>query len=203
MGEKIMAPGECYDNLLVYLQRFHAIDRPSFDQLIPFLEIRRFDKKKILVDQGETDQYLNIVIKGLVRKYIPQSKKGEVTLQLALEGHFIQSEISFHHRVPSDVVIETLEPSTLVSIKYDQLQQAYDAIPVMEQLGEAVIMHMFIKKDARYFEQLNKTTRERFLEYIQNHPHMLQRVPQKILASYLNIKPETFSRLKHLLLQRR
>jgi Cyclic nucleotide-binding domain. len=203
MGEKLLAPGECYDHLLAYLQRFHAIDRSTLDQLIPFLEIRRFDKKKTLVGQGEIDQYLNIVIRGLVRKYIPQSKKGEVTLQLATEGHFVQSEISFHHRVPSDVVIETLEPTTLVSIQYHQLKQAYDTIPSMEQLGEAVIMQMFIKKDARYFEQLNKTTRERFLEYIQNHPHMLQRVPQKILASYLNIKPETFSRLKHLLLQRR
>jgi len=38
---------------------------------------------------------------------------------------------------------------------------------------------------------------------MQNHPDMLQRVPQKYLASYLNIKPETFSRLKHLLRPKR
>jgi CRP-like cAMP-binding protein len=203
MGEKIMAPGECYDKLLVYLQRFNNISRETFDQLIPFLEIRRFDKKNTLVKQGEVDQYLNIVIRGLVRKYMPQSKKGEVTLQLATEGHFIQSEISFYHRVPSEVVIDTLEPTTVVSIHYDHLKQAYDTLPGMEQMGEAIIMQMFIKKDARYFEQLNKTTRERFLEYLENHPHMLQRVPQKVLASYLSIKPETFSRLKHLLLQKK
>ena len=40
--------------------------------------------------------------------------------------------------------------------------------------------------------------RERFMHYMEHHPHMLQRVSQKYLASYLNIKPETFSRLKHL-----
>jgi hypothetical protein len=62
---------------------------------------------------------------------------------------------------------------------------------------------MFIKKDKRDFKQLNTTTRERFLEYMQTHPDMLQRVPQKYLASYLNIKPETFSRLKHLLRPKR
>jgi hypothetical protein len=60
-----------------------------------------------------------------------------------------------------------------------------------------------MKKDARYFDQLKTPTRDRFLEYINNHPEMLQRVPQKVLASYLNIKPETFSRLKHLLLQKK
>lgn len=62
-----------------------------------------------------------------------------------------------------------------------------------------MVTQMFMKKDIRYYEQLQMTTRERFLAYVTNHPHMLQRVPQKILASYLNIKPETFSRLKHLL----
>jgi hypothetical protein len=71
-------------------------------------------------------------------------------------------------------------------------------MPGAEELARSIITQMFIKKDNRYMEQLNITTRERFLQYMNNHPHMLQRVPQKILASYLNIKPETFSRLKHL-----
>jgi CRP-like cAMP-binding protein len=203
MGEKMMTPGECFEKLLVYLQRFSDINPEALDQLIPFLEIRRFEKKTVLVRQGEVDNYLNVVIKGLIRKYIPQSRKGEVTLQLATEGHLVQSEISFHHRTKSEVVLETLEPTTVVSIQYDKMKKALDTIPAMEQLGQAIIKHMFITKDARYFEQLNKSTRERFLEYMQTHPEMLQRVPQKILASYLNIKPETFSRLKHLLLHKK
>jgi hypothetical protein len=62
-----------------------------------------------------------------------------------------------------------------------------------------LVSDLFIKKDFRYFDQLQKSTRERFLEYMRTHPHMLQRVPQKYIASYLNIKPETFSRLKHLI----
>jgi hypothetical protein len=75
----------------------------------------------------------------------------------------------------------------------------YEKFPDTERLGRLIITDMFIKKDFRDLDQLKKTTRERFLEYMQNHPNMLQRVPQKYLASYLNIKPETFSRLKHLL----
>jgi CRP-like cAMP-binding protein len=198
MGEKNIVARDCYEQLLVHLQRFSDINPEAFEHLIPYLEIRRFDKKRVLVSQGEIDNYLNVVIKGLVRKYI-HSDKGEITLQLATEGHFIQSEVSYHHREPSQVIIETIEPSTVVSIRYDHMQDAMNKIPGVETLAHAIIRQMFIKKDARYFDQLKKTTRERFLEYINNHPHMLQRVPQKILASYLNIKPETFSRLKHLL----
>ena len=203
MGDKNIVARECYELLLVHLKRFSTISREGIEQLIPYLEIRRFEKKVKLVNLGETEDYLNVVIKGLARKYIPSSIKGEVTLQLATEGHIIQSEISFHRREPSDVVIQTLEPTVLVSIHYDRMQEALTLVPEAEALGRAMIMQMFIKKDARYFEQLNTSTRDRFLEYMNNHPHMLQRVPQKILASYLNIKPETFSRLKHLLFQKK
>jgi len=203
MGEKNIVARECYEQLLIHLQRFSPISRESIEKLIPYLEIRRFEKKKKLVNQGELEDYLNVVIKGLVRKYVPSSIRGEVTLQLATEGHFIQSEISFHHRVPSDVIVQTLEPTVLVSIRHDRLQEAFEIMPEFEVLGRAIIMNMFIKKDARYFDQLKTPTRDRFLEYINTHPEMLQRVPQKVLASYLNIKPETFSRLKHLLLQKK
>jgi CRP-like cAMP-binding protein len=202
MGDKNNVAADCFEQLLQHLQRFVNISAEAFEQLVPYLEIRRFEKKQVLVSQGAVDDYLNVVIRGLVRKYVP-SPKGQVTLQLATEGHFIQSEISYHHRVPSEVVLETLEPTTLVSIHYDHMQQALNTIPSAEMLARVIITQMFIKKDARYFDQLKVSTRDRFLEYINNHPHMLQRVPQKILASYLNIKPETFSRLKHLLLQKK
>ena len=203
MGEKNIVARDCYEQLLVHLQRFSPISRELVEKLIPYLEIRRFEKKKKLVDQGEMEDYLNIVIKGLARKYVPSSIRGEVTLQLATEGHFIQSEISFHHRTPSEVIIQTLEPIVLVSIRHDRLLEAFAIMPEFEVMGRAIIMDMFIKKDARSFDQLKTPTRDRFLEYINTHPEMLMRVPQKILASYLNIKPETFSRLKHLLLQKK
>lgn len=66
---------------------------------------------------------LSIVMKGMVRKYIT-TKKGECTLQLATEGHIVQSEISFHTRTPSDLILETLEPTVLISLRYDNMQEA-------------------------------------------------------------------------------
>jgi CRP-like cAMP-binding protein len=186
------------DHVYAYLQRFVEISREEFDQLSPFLELRVFDKKTVILQQGEVDNYANIVMKGMIRKYII-SRRGEATLQLATEGHIVQSEVSFHTRKPSDVILETLEATVLIAIRHDHMQEALEKIPGAEKLARAIVTSMFIKKDMRYFEQLKMTTRERFLAYVQNHPHMMQRVPQKILASYLSIKPETFSRLKHLL----
>jgi CRP-like cAMP-binding protein len=189
---------EPLDDLYRYLCRFVTLTRAEFNILLTYVEIREFDKKVQVVKEGEVERYINIIARGLARKFLPV-KKGEITVQLATERHIIHSELSFYSQEPSGSVIETIEQTTFISISYDNLQQLYEQFPKAERLGRLLVSDLFIKKDYRYFDQLQKSTRERFLEYVHTHPHMLQRVPQKYIASYLNIKPETFSRLKHLI----
>lgn len=197
------SPGvsEYYEFVYNLIHRFTKISEGDFRLLIPFLELRSYPKKAVILNEGDPENYLSVVVKGLVRKYITVNKK-EITTQLATEGHIVQAEISFHTRNPSEVAIEAIEPTTLICMHYDNVQKALQEIPNAEEIGRMIITYMFIKKDARSYLQLKKNTRQRFLEYLTDHPHMLQRVPQKILASYLQIKPETFSRLKHLVLRK-
>ena len=185
-----------------YLGRFMPITREELIDLLQYCEIRQFDKRVVIVREGEIDNYLNLVVKGLIRKYLPV-KKNEVILQLATEGHVVQSEISYLTQTPSMVILETLEPTILLSLTYDKMEEALDKFPKGERLGRLILAGMFIKKDESRYNRLLKSTRERFFEYIDHHPHMLQRVPQKYLASYLQIKPETFSRLKALISKRK
>lgn len=165
--------------------------------LLQYCEVRKFPRKARLLEPGEVDNYLNIVISGIVRKYTKAHKK-EITLQLATEGHLVHSEISFLMRSPSQLVLETLEPTLMISLRFDKMEEALEHFEHGERLGRLMLTAMYIKKDERRYARASKTVRERFLDYLAHHPHMLQRVPQKYLASYLNIKPETFSRLKHL-----
>jgi CRP-like cAMP-binding protein len=190
------------DDLYKYLSRFVTFPRPEFDRMLLYIEKREFDKKVKILREGEVERYVNIIYSGLVRQYIP-TRHEEVTIQLATEGHVVHSELSFHRRQPSVSELETIEPTTLLSITYENLQELYDCFPVAETLGRLMISDLFMRQDKRYIDHLGKSTRERFLEYVRSHPHMLQRVPQKYIASYLNIKPETFSRLKHLLRPKR
>ena len=185
-----------------YLNRFMPLTKEQIEELLSYCVFRKFARKERIVQEGETDNFLNIVVQGLVRKYI-RVKKDEVILQLATEGHIIHSEISFLTRTPSMVVLEALEPAILISISYDKMILALEKYPQGERLGRLILTNMYIKKDERRFTRLSKSMRERFLFYVAGHPHMLLRVPQKYLASYLNIKQETFSRLKHLIQEKK
>lgn len=201
MNEQILYK-QYLETVYAYFRRFIEMSREEFDFIAPHFEIRKFDKKTKVLKIGEVEKYFNIIMKGLARKYLMVKKK-EVTIQLSTEGHMIHSEISFNLQQPSDCIIEAIESVTFLSMSYENIQMIYQKIPKTEKLGRMIITDMFIRKDQRDFKHLNTTTRERFLDYMHNHPDMLQRVPQKYLASYLNIKPETFSRLKHLLRPKR
>ena len=198
MGKQKSSYKTALDGLHHYLSRYLTLPRSEFLQLLPYIEIREFDKKVKVTKEGEVERYFNIIARGLVRKYLPL-KDGEQTIQLAVEGHIIHSELSFFYRTPSTSVVETIEPTVFLSISYESLEQLYKQHPKFERIGRLIITDLFVRKDHRFFDQLRKNTRERFLDYIKTHSHMLQRVPQKYIASYLNIKPETFSRLKHLM----
>jgi len=187
-----------FDPLLTYLRRYIPIAREELLFLLPYLEVRNYEKKDFILNAGQVEYYFNIVMYGLVRKGV-NCLRGDMTLQLASEGHFIHSEVSFHRQTDSETYIEAVETSTVVSIHYNNLKIAMGELRWLEKLMDAVTTDMFIKKDERSIMNLRSRTRERFVEYVEKNPHMMQRVPQKVLATYLNIQPETFSRLKHLL----
>ena len=152
----------------------------------------------MLIKSGEVENYFNFIIKGLVRKYY---KKGhqEINTQISTEGHIIMSQQSFLGRQPSEYYIEAIEPSIIVSIKYENLEELYNKSKKMERLGRLVVTYMMAISDSWQMQLIKMTPRERFLNFVMKNPQLMQRVPQKYLASYLNIKPETFSRFKHLL----
>jgi CRP-like cAMP-binding protein len=184
---------------LIYLRKFVNITDEEFERcLLPVIKVRRFGKKEFVTKAGEVENYFNFIAKGLVRKYY---KKGtqEINTQISTESHIILSQESFHSRQPSEYFIETIEPSTIISIRHDDLEEVYTKSKKMEHLGRLVVTHTMVIKDRWQMQMIKMTPRERFLNFVMKNPELLQRVPQKYLASYLNIKPETFSRFKHLL----
>lgn len=184
---------------LSFLRRFVSITDEEFEKSIqPVLKVRRFRKKELLVKEGETENYFNFISKGIIRKYYKTSKV-ESNIQISTEGQIMLNQQSFLSRRPSEYFVEAIEPSVVFSIRYDKLEELYSQSKKMERLGRLVITHMMIISDSWQMQMIKMTARERFLAFVNKNPELMRRVPQKYLASYLNIKPETFSRFKHLL----
>lgn len=181
-----------------YIDQFIDLPAEELEALINSIEVRSVDKKVRLTDVNETEKHLYFVIKGLARKFFYKGKE-EVITQIAKEGELISSSVSYFSGVPSSYVVETIEPTTFYSLHHDRAELLYSRYPKLERLSRLIITELFLQKEVWELERIRFSTKERFLRFMTDNPDLFQRVPQKYLASYLNIKPETFSRLKHLL----
>ncbi|HEX2609250.1 MAG TPA: Crp/Fnr family transcriptional regulator [Flavisolibacter sp.] len=190
-------------SLFQFLHKFIDLPEEEFNNWIrPYVQVRHFKKKQLITYEEEVENYFNLVTHGLVRKFYKKEKE-EINVQISTEGHIIHVQESFHSRTPSEYFIEAIEPTTLVSITYDDLERIYATNAKMERLGRLVITFSMVIKDRWQMNMVRMAPRERFLDFVHKNPELLQRVPQKYLASYLNIQPETFSRFKHLLRTRK
>lgn len=183
----------------IFLNKFMELSEAEFAHYIqPYVVLRRFDAKQVVSASGFVENYFNFLLSGLARTYY---KKGmeELVIQIATEGHIIHAQESFHNRQPSKYTVETIEPSRFASITYNGLEMIYAASNKMQHLGRLIVTFTMLLKEKMQWQAVTLSPRERFLHFMERHPALLQRVPQKYVASYLNIKPETFSRFKHLL----
>lgn len=181
-----------------YLSRFIDLSDEDFGVFTLMAEVRHYDKKVIVVNVGEEEQYLNFVARGLVRKYFLKGTE-EIITQIAKEREIINSSVSFITGRPSDYIVETIEPTMFISIKKDNLEDLYKTEKKWQRLARLVITDLLLQKDLWELDRIRYSTKERFIRFVTTNPDLFQRVPQKYLASYLHIQPETFSRLKHLL----
>jgi CRP-like cAMP-binding protein len=181
-----------------YISQYADLTNEELELIRPYVKIREFAKRQLLVHAGEQEQYLNLVVKGVLRKYFLKGRE-EVITQLAKEGDLVCSSVSFFSGQPSQYAIEALEPVTVLSLSKQDLDVLYVLVPRMEKLARLIITDLYLSKEKWEQDHIQFDIRQRFVDFVHNNADLIQRVPQKYIASYLNIKPETFSRLKHLL----
>ena len=181
-----------------YLSNYVTLNEQEFSYLSSLFELRNFQKREKLVEEGEVEKYLNFILQGLARKYFIR-KNEEMVMQFSRENEIICCYDSFNSCEPSNFSVEALEDMVVVSITLENIERLYEYSPKMERLGRLIATQEYLKKESLEYNRVRLTSQERFINFIRNNGYLMQRVPQKYLASYLNMKPETFSRLKHLI----
>ena len=83
----------------------------------------------------------------------------------------------------------------------NDLEALFTSDKKWEKFGRKIITAFFLQIEYHNLDMIKYSTKERFVNFMKQHPDLVLRVPQKYLASYLEIQPETFSRLKHLMVK--
>ena len=185
-----------------YKQVFPGLTEQAWTHMSSLLSVRTIKKNDYVLREGTVCNHISFVNKGLIKmSYIVGDK--EKVISFCNEGNYISDYQSFLTRKPSMIYLQALEPTELIETTYDGLQYLYEKSPEANLIGRLIAEQLFIVMSECDMEEKKLSIESRYLKLIREQPGLLQRVPQYMIASYLGITPEAFSRIKARLLRQK
>ena len=120
----------------------------------------------------------------------------EHNLHFACENEWITDIGSFHSELPSALYIEAVEHAEIIQIKKADLLQLYEESLNFNRIFRVIIENQFVEMQHRMLDTISTTAQERYQSFITKYPHLLQRLPNTQIASYIGITPEFLSRIR-------
>jgi CRP-like cAMP-binding protein len=183
------------ESFKAYLQQFPHYTPTVFEDILPFLSIKELDAGDFLLREGKRCTEIAFVEKGLLRLFYLHDGK-EVTKCFCKEQTITTSYSSLVTQQASDLAIQAIEPTRLIVFSYNSLQKLYRQDLFWQQVGRLAAENELITTEChhRFLRDLSAT--ERYKQVLENDSELLQRVPLNFLASYLQVAPETLSRIR-------
>lgn len=151
-------------------------------------------KNEVIKKYGEREKYFYFILKGSGGIMLFQNNN-YLCIDLCYDGDFFGDYFSFITNQPTDLEVICFEPSTLFRIdkqKFELLAKTEYGRIICQIAAESLYIH----KQTQQLELLSKTAEQRYLEMFEKQPSIIQRTPNKYIASYLGITPESLSRIR-------
>ena len=180
-----------------FFNQFHPAPLATWEGFAQQMHCRSFGKNEIIKASGDTEHYLSFITSGVGGVFAYRDGH-EVCLDFSLENQFFGDYASFILQKPSPVFTLAVEPLEIYSIGYEDLQKLYNSSPEGIRMARAAAEALFIESQTRQLDLLTKTAEARYRELFVQYPDLLLRIPQKHIASWLGITPESLSRIRKL-----
>ena len=165
-------------------------------------ETKHFKAKTILLNSGQVCKEGYFVNSGLLRSFNINDNIVEHVMSFACEGWWISDMYSLLSQKPGNLFIEVLEDAEVVVLSKENQEQLYLEIPKLERFFRILTENSLVANQERLMDNLSLTAEERFDKFCKKHPTLIQKVPQKQIASFIGVTPEFFSKMKSRLLRK-
>lgn len=179
-----------------------AFTEEEFALFLSYFQSKTICKKNYYLRAGElckSKAYLN---KGCARNFVVDEKGHERILFFAFEDWWLGDFDAYYSGKPATNNVQMLEDSELLIISKENFQKSEQSIPKLKQWYSSKMLSAASAARNRIEEMKTLSAEELYLKLLEKQPHIFQRIPLQYIASYLNIEPQSLSRMRNRLLNK-
>lgn len=158
-------------------------------------EVLKIPKKTKLLEIGKVCNNMYFIVSGCLRLYYLKDIK-ERNCFFFHENLFCTAFGSFMMQRPSDQILETIEDTICLSVTHDAFEKMYVELPKMNVIVRKILEERYTNAHDIISSFILHSPEERYEEFLQKYPLLVNRLPDYHIASYIGITPKSFSRLK-------
>lgn len=183
------------DALQKQIDSISSISKQGMEEFLAAWKYWYIPKEHFLLREKAVSDYIYFIEKGVVRIFYRKNEK-EITEWIAMDGQFFLSITSFFERIPSRLIIQTLERSEIYGIHHDEFMRLAEKHHDIEKLLRKMVTRSLILSQVRMDSIQFETAQQRYDRLLKDAPQIIQRVPLSYIASFLGITLETLSRIR-------
>jgi len=168
----------------------------GWDKFSHLFQRQEVPAKTILLQEGQISRTMFFIEKGCLRTWVNNEGR-EITTQFFFEGDKVSSIESFRTNQPSLYSIESIEPCILQTISQQDFNKTLENLPEFKEEMQEHLFKRLLQSQRTFYSYLKNNPQQRYKELIEEHPHIIQRIPQHYIASYLGITSVSLSRIRN------
>ena len=177
-------------------RRYSTMTHDELDILESILVPKRYAKGEKILTEGETCKNIYWVVKGLVRQFYYKNGK-ELTEYMAAENSIFMCIESLFKEEPTRLQIMAIEPTIVYLLPKAELE-AVAMKSVNIQILYRKILEESLILSQKHADMLRfESAQDRYQKLVKGNPQLVLRAPLVYIASYLQMTPETLSRVRN------
>lgn len=160
-----------------------------------FFLLKKVRRSQFLVYEGDDVKYEFMVLSGIYRIYYLDDDGKEHIVKFAQENSWMSDYKAFFNCYRATMFIECIEGGQVLCLTLYGREQLSAELHKMEHFFKVRLTNNYVALEERVKLLLLNTARQRYDEFVKSHPGLIQRIPKKIIASYLGVCRETLSRI--------
>jgi CRP-like cAMP-binding protein len=170
---------------------------PGLEDVLAHFRFRRAARHTQILLQGETCHHLHFLAAGCLQVYGYDASYNETTRDVVLENQWCTDLTSFGTQTPAAENIRAIEDSEIFSVDWQSFELLLQAVPSFKTVYTKLLEASHISSVHRVNTLVSLDALGKIKWLLTHRPALAKRLPSKVVASYLGMSPETYSRLKH------